>query len=201
MSNHEQAVTLDEIKTSNLLSSVLNNVAGETIYLGELITKFDRRSYGGIYLLLALLCLVPGISVFAGIVMIFPATQMVLGFSSPKFPTFIRDRQVSVHALQKWTAKSMPLMRRFEQIVKPRLIVLTSPLAQRLLGVLILVLALIVAIPFPFSNYPPAFAVMCFSLALLERDGLMIVIGGVISIAAIIFGYNVFYFLLSLLFA
>ena len=198
---HSTLHEYDDDRASTLLQDLFHSIDGDKIRLGELVVRFDRRSFGGLFLILALLCLIPGVSVAAGAIMLLPSAQLALGFSSPRFPKKIRDYQIPVIALQKWGDRVVPILFRLEEIIKPRFGHLTGSFSQRLLGLLIVVLSLVVAIPFPFSNYPPAFAVMCFSLGLLQRDGLMILIGIVISAFAIGFGYSVFYLLLDWLFA
>lgn len=179
-------------KTSELLSNTIDDLSGTHVELGELIYQFQRRSYGGVLLILALLAMVPGISVFAGAAMIVPAYQLMLGIPAPIFPQSIRKRQISIAALQKWGPKVIYWVAKLERLVKPRWPVLTNPFARRLLGLMIIVLALIVTIPFPFSNFPPSLAVVCFALGLLERDGVMISIGSAISVIACAIGYVVF---------
>lgn len=196
----EPKLVSDDVKTSDLLNVTLTTLANGSISFGDLIARLDRRSFSSVFLLLAMLCLLPGVSIVAGVVMIFPAVQMALGFRAPRFPRLIQEYQISVAPLQKWGLRTVPFIRALEQFIKPRVSVLSHSLTQRLLGAFILLLALVVAIPFPLSNYLPAIAVMCLSLGLLERDGLMILIGLMVGVAAIAFGVSVFYVLLAWLF-
>ena len=54
-----------------------------------------------------------------------------------------------------------------------------------LLGFVVVALALVIMLPLPFSNLPPAIALTCLSLGILERDGLLIGIGLVCAIIAL----------------
>lgn len=196
----DQALELNQIKTSDMLINTLSALPKGYIGLGDLFERFDRRSFSSTFLLLAVLCLLPGVSVLAGFAMIFPAVQMALGYNTLTFPKFIRERKIAVVSLQKWNSRVLPALIKIEQFVKPRFVFLSSELMQRLLGVLITVLAVIVAIPFPLSNFPPAIAVMFISLGLLADDGLMILLGILSSIAAVAIGFSMFYVILSWLF-
>ncbi len=185
------------IKTSALLNETLQSLEGTHVEVGHLMTQFQRRSYGGVLLILALLAMVPGISVFAGIAMIVPAFQLFMGLPAPVFPDFIQRRQVGITGLQKWGSTISRWIERLETLVVPRWPVFSNDFARRAIGLVILLLGLVVAIPFPFSNFPPALATICFALGLLERDGLMIMIAGVLSIIAFTIGFTVFYIALS----
>jgi len=185
------------IKTSALLAETLQNFDGTHVSVGDLMMQFQRRSYGGVLLILALLAMVPGISVFAGIAMVVPAFQLFMGLPAPVFPSFIQQRQIRVANLQKWGMTISRWVERLETLVVPRWPLLSNRLARRVIGLIILLLAVVVTIPFPFSNFPPALATVCFALGLLERDGLMLLIAAALSAIAFTIGFTVFYIVMN----
>lgn len=187
----------NRIKTSALLAETLQTLSGSHVAVGELMQQFQRRSFGGVLLILALLAMVPGISVFAGIAIIVPAMQLLLGLPSPMFPAFIQERQIGIAGLQKWGLKVSKGIEKLETLVVPRWSIMSSNVARRLIGLIIVLLGIVVAIPFPFSNFPPALATVCFALGLLERDGVMITIACALSIIAFTIGFAVFYIVLN----
>lgn len=182
-----------QLKTSELLYETINGLEGSSIEVGHLIQQFQRRSFGGVLLMLAILALVPGISIFAGMAMTVPAYQLLMGLPAPVFPSSIRKRHVSVSGLKRWGPKIISWVETLEKLVQFRWPVLTNVAARRIMGLTILLLAIVVTIPFPFSNFPPSVAIICFALGLLERDGLMVVIGSVIGIIAFTIGLTIFY--------
>jgi len=179
--------------TSELLTKTVNKLSGDYVEAGELVEEFQRRSYGGVLLVLALLAMVPGISVFAGAAMVVPAFQLFFGLPAPVFPKSISRRKVNVSALRRWSPKVIFWVAKLERLVKPRKPLLTTPIARRVIGLMIVALGIIITIPFPFSNFPPALAIIFFALGLLERDGIMVAIGSVISAVACAIGVVVFY--------
>jgi hypothetical protein len=182
-----------QLKTSELLNETINSLHGKNIEIGELISQFQRRSFGGVLLILAILAMVPGISIFAGIAMIVPAYQLLIGLSAPVFPSSVRKRKVSVNALKRWGPKVITWVILLEKLVRFRWPVLTNTPARRVMGLTIMLLAIIVTIPFPFSNFPPSVAIICFALGLLERDGLMVIIGSLVGVVAFAIGATLFY--------
>ena len=182
-------------KTSSLLKQTMLELAESkaSVSVDELLLRFQRRSYGGVLLLLAILCLIPGVSVFAGVMMIWPASQLFWGLPAPKFPRYIGARLVTVEHIERLLKRVIPWIELLEKIVKPRWPLVTSDLARKMIGLFIMFLAVIVAIPFPLSNFPPAVAVFCFALALLERDGLFVFAGIVVGAVASTIGVGLFY--------
>lgn len=196
-SDDQSSENASRIKTSTLLAETLQTLEGSHVSVGELMMQFQRRSFGGVLLILALLAMVPGISVFAGMAMMVPAFQLFMGLPAPVFPKVIQQRKVGVIGLQKWGMKVSYWVERLETLVVPRWQVLSNNVARRLIGLVVLLLGLVVAIPFPFSNFPPALATIGFALGLLERDGVMIIIASIISIIAFTIGFTVFYIALG----
>ena len=78
--------------------------------------------------------------------------------------------------------------------MRPRLTVLLSWTGERLIGIAILILALVLALPIPFANWLPACAIAIIALAIVEKDGVAVLAGlavGVLSLivaAAVVIG-------------
>jgi hypothetical protein len=73
----------------------------------------------------------------------------------------------------------MPAFRRLERFSRPRMAFLDTPIAMRLMGLVLLVLALGLLFAPPFvGQIPLGLAVCLVGLGLVERDGL-VVLGGV----------------------
>jgi hypothetical protein len=183
----------NEEQTSELLSRVLNELTGESIRVGSLLYKLRRRSFGGVFLLLATLSLIPGISLIAGLMMIVPAFQLIIGFRSPLLPKILRERRIKVAQIQKIGNKAVPWVQRAERYIKPRWSVLTSPTMLIITGGAIIVLALVITIPLPLCNLTPAIAVALLSFGLLERDGILIFIGLIMGVIAVTIGALITY--------
>jgi len=80
----------------------------------------------------------------------------------------------------------LPYLERLERVCKPRLPVVTEPFAKVLIGIVIFVLGFIMILPIPFlGNMPPGCAASVFAIGMPERDGLVVLIGTVVSAVAI----------------
>lgn len=79
------------------------------------------------------------------------------------------------------------LLRSVERLTRPRLAVLTGDFADGVIGVLCFLLAVMMALPIPIGDMLPGVTLIIFGLALSQRDGLAVLIGGVGTAAC--FGY------------
>jgi hypothetical protein len=77
---------------------------------------------------------------------------------------------------------------RIERIFKPRLPRLTGPAATRVIGVVCFLLSLIAAIPVPLLHIAPAAAIVLFGLALIYRDGALVIVAAVAAVASLALG-------------
>lgn len=175
-------------KTSVLLTQLVSELVGDRVTVDHVVRELHRRSFGGLFILLAAFGLLPGLSFFAGLAMLAPAVQMALGFRAPLLPGFIRRRELDVSKVSALVGRVTPWIERLERFVRPRWLWLTIVPVPNLIGVAVIGLALVIMLPLPFSNLPPAIAMFCLSIGLLERDGLMIAIGLLAGLLALVIG-------------
>ena len=62
---------------------------------------------------------------------------------------------------------------------------LLSWTGERLIGIGILVLALVLTLPIPFANWLPAFAIAIIGLAIVEKDGVAVLVGLAVGVASL----------------
>ena len=67
-----------------------------------------------------------------------------------------------------------PWLERAERLLRPRISVLARPPFEYVIGGICLFLSIILFLPIPMGNMPPAIAICLFSLAILERDGVWV---------------------------
>tara|TARA_R110001592_G_scaffold52649_9_gene161313 strand:+ start:20561 stop:21181 length:621 start_codon:yes stop_codon:yes gene_type:complete len=184
-------------KTSFLLSKITSGNQSQSIHLGYLIEQFKGRSFGGLLLILSILVLLPIVSFIAGIIILLVGLQMLLGLPMPILPKFIMQQQVDKRSFESFVDKVIPWLVRSEKYIRPRWFFFAHTIGQRLLGCLILLLALVSLMPLPFSNMPPSIALILISLGVLERDGVLITLGIFISSLAIFIGYLILLFVIN----
>ena len=170
---------------SRRLAQIVEETEAERLSFTELAAKLHSRAWGGLLFIFAainVLPLPPGTSVFFAIPLMIVSAQMVIGRSSPWFPARINRRGVRKTELEKLITKIHGVEARIERVLKPRIPSLTGPTATRLIGILCLFLSLLAAIPIPLFHIAPAAAILLFGLALIYRDGVVVIAAALASV-------------------
>lgn len=181
--------TAGPLPFSQLLTHVLEEHGGERLTLSELSARLRDRAWGGLLLIFAainLLPLPPGATTVTGLPLIVLTAQMVAGRARPWFPRKFDQRGVSKDHLHRIADKMRPWEERIERVLKPRMCMLTSHRAARVIGIICLALSVILWLPIPLGNHVPALAMTLFALALIYRDGVMAILAGIATVASFI---------------
>jgi hypothetical protein len=163
------------VPTSVMLAQLLKDLPQDQVSPAWLIGRLEKRSFGLVMLLLALVGLLPGVGIVIGILLAFPAVQMILGRETPNLPRFLGTRRIATRHLARLATRTIPLVRRMEALIRPRL---HTPFqaTKRFVGLIVLLLAATLIWPFPFSHIIPALVIMLISFAYLEEDGVLLCI-------------------------
>ena len=180
----------DSRKISEILADLSAHGEGDRIRLGDLLAALGERAFGVMMLVLALpnaigLGAIPGVSTVFGLPQVVLALQMIVGRERPWLPQQLLDRSIARSDFVSVVNKSTPYLQKFERLLRPRWMALTSYIAERLLGVGFLILATIVSLPIVFGNQPPAIAMALIALGMIERDGVIVVLGLVTGVVAV----------------
>lgn len=161
------------IPTSQILRALMTDAPGEWVTIAWLLDALRDRSFGLVLLLMGLLALVPGGSTIVGVLLIYPAIQMILARQSPSLPSFIARRHVSTARMASISQRAAAILEWIETFSRPRW---QTPFqaTKRLVGVVVLLLAPTLVWPFPFSQIIPALVIVLLSLAYLEEDGVLL---------------------------
>lgn len=184
------------IRTSEILAS-LKTTEGPGLTVGQIVAVLSDRAFALLVVLLGLpncLPMPPPIPLLCGLLLALVAVQIALGRPVPWLPVRLLDRRVPPRDLARAVDRAVPILRKLERWSRPRLTALDSAFAFRLIGLLLLALALGLLVAAPIvGQIPLGVAVSLVGLGLVERDGLVVLGGlGVGSIGlAINFGFIV----------
>jgi hypothetical protein len=174
-------------RTSTLL---LQAVRGESerISIGDILDALDARAFGLTTLIFSIPSIIPmppGVPTVVGIALLIVSVQMVLGRHELWLPGFLSKRSFPRPALVSAMEKFAPRLEAIERIASPRLLFLTGRVGTVLIGVVVLFMALVLILPLPpGGNFPPALACAVLGMGLAERDGVIVLVGLVASVAA-----------------
>ena len=161
----------------------------DRLAFSELARQLESRAWGGLLLIFAginVLPLPPGTSAFFALPIMIVSTQMIFARQSPWFPARLDRRGVTRSELARLVSKIEPIERRIDRIFKPRLARLTGSTATRVIGAVCLALALVAAIPVPLFHVSPAAAILLFGLALIYRDGVLVIVAAVAAVLSLV---------------
>lgn len=162
---------------------------GRTARLGDIIDRLDERAFGLLLLLLALPCCLPFVYVLPQIValpMLALCGQLAAGRTHPWLPGKLSRRDFSVNAFKNVVARSERYLGWIERFAKPRWGAVTGHLGARIVGGLLLIPTASILVPLPSTNTIPGIGVAIASLGLIERDGVLVVLGLLIGFAWVV---------------
>lgn len=165
----------------------------ERLPLAELLDSL-RQSAFGLALFIAVLPAflpVPGVAGgLSGPLVVLGGLQLLIGLEHPWLPGFITRRGPQRGRIRRFSQMIDASLQRLEKLVRPRLpIVLESRLCKAITGLLLVLLGVLLALPIPFTNYVFGILLMLFVLALLERDGALMLLAWLLGgIAIVTFG-------------
>ena len=172
------------------LSVVLAEIADhgeDRISVEELTHKFGGRAIGALLFGFGLACMLPlppGATTIFGFPLVLLAPQLIIGAGVPWLPAGVKHRTISTAHLKEGLPRFIRLLKRVEAVSKPRFVVLFGAVGERLIGVVCLALALVLILPIPGGNILPAMAVSALAFALIQRDGLIALVGYALAITS-----------------
>jgi hypothetical protein len=177
MSLADEAKPLLSRRPGRRLSEVLRDLQGDDgarISVGDIVSALRDRSFAPLMLIFAapnVFLFIPGSSVFTGLPLIVLAVQLILGRPNAWLPRFVADRSIERASFDRIVTVSVPNIERIERLAKPRWWPTSHLLAERVIGVATLILAVFLFLPIPFANGLPALSIIMLALGLSERDG------------------------------
>jgi hypothetical protein len=177
-------------RTSQLLRDFVVSHTEPRISLGALRDALDDRGFGVLLFIFALPNLVPVniplLSAVLGVPLVLLAAQLSYGRHKPWFPDWLTSQSFPREGFVAVVNHALPFLERVEKLLRPRLTVLLSRTDERLVGIAILILAVVLTLPIPFANWLPACGIAVFGLAIVEKDGAAVLVGLALGIASVI---------------
>jgi hypothetical protein len=128
----------------------------------------------------------PGSAAVIGLLYVLLSLQMLFGRDEPWLPARLSRYRLSARTITALRTRGVPFLRRIERFSRPRLLPFDDRITSRGVAVIVLLLGIVLVPPFPFLNTLPALAVLIMGIGLLNRDGLFIVIGGLLTAGVIL---------------
>jgi len=179
--------------TRQLLDDFALGDPDELLRLGDVLSGLGAAAFGMLLFLgvLPAFIPIPGVGgAIGGPLVILVGVQLLLGLGKLWLPGFVARRGPHRSALMTFRTLLSPWLQRLEKVVRPRMHgILDHVLARSFTGLQLVLLGLLLALPIPFTNYLFGILLLLYALALLERDGaLMLIAWASGGIAIVVFG-------------
>jgi hypothetical protein len=176
--------------TRALLTALAIGASTETLKLREILDGLGRSLFGMLLFIATLPAFLPlpGVAgALSGPLVVLVGAQLLIGMRRPWLPRFIAERGPTRGTMARFEQRIGPWLLRLERIVRPRLAALLDHRAATMFtGLLLVLLGVLLALPIPFTNYLFGTLLMLYALALLERDGALLLIAWIAGIVAIV---------------
>ena len=183
----------NEKTISDRLDQLAENATGGKVSLDWIMEQLHERAFGLFLLVLALPCCIPflyGIPQIVSLPLMFVSAQILMGRQTPWLPERLAARTVSAEGLENLADRAGPWLRRIEAFSRPRQAHWTRPPLDRIVGLALVLFSASILVPLPGTNTVPGIAVVLVAMGLLQRDGLLVILGmllGTVWIASLIF--------------
>lgn len=179
------------------MRAVLDNLCDgdpeDHLALHDLVGGLGRSSFGVLLFIATMPAFIPipGVAgALSGPLVVLIGLHLLILVRKPWLPGFIARRGPQRSTLIRFDRVGDRWLRGLEKLVRPRLTaVIDHPLATVFTGLQLVLLGILLALPIPFTNFLFGALLLLYALALLERDGALMLMSWIAGVAAIyVFG-------------
>lgn len=176
-----------------VLDTLCDGDPNDHLALSDLVGGLGRSTFGVLLFIATIPAFIPipGVAgALSGPLVVLTGMHLLMLLRKPWLPGFVARRGPQRSTLIRFDRVSDRWLRWLEKLVKPRLAaVIDHPLATIFSGLQLVLLGVLLALPIPFTNFLFGGLLLLYALALLERDGALMLIAWAAGIVAIyVFG-------------
>jgi hypothetical protein len=191
-----EALPPDSARLSAQLKAIAERCRTADVTVGELTQTLKGSPYLILMALLSLPFLTPipmmGLSTPIGFLFVLFGLRLTFG-QKPHVPRCLRTMRLPRNFFPALLKAASSFLRAIETFSRPRWgVFFRAGFLYHLYGLMILIMALLLLppLPIPYTNFFPALTLVLLSLALMERDGLLLLLGiGVFILTLVFFGF------------
>lgn len=161
----------------------------------ELVATFGERGFGALLLLLGLLSavigVIPGMTTVLGVPILIIGVQLLFRRDELWLPGWILRREIPRPAFSDAAHKVRSRLQWVERFSRPRLSFMSSDLSEALIGLMCVVWAAVLMLPLIGFNLVPSLIVAAFGFGLMQKDGVVMLVGWLGSVGMALFSWAV----------
>jgi hypothetical protein len=168
------------------LHAAIHRVEGPRVSLSQILDALGQRSFGILLLIVSVPAMlpVPGLVSLFGIVLLLLGVQMLLGFTQPWLPREVRHRPLPKAQLLKMLRHLQTPLQVLQPYIHRRLPGLVRKHGEKLAGLFIIVQAIFIIIPLPFTNEAPALCIALLAVGFIQQDGALALLAHLLALLA-----------------
>lgn len=192
---------MHERLSEKLAQMIEDNSSPDGVSLNDLLEKTDGRGFYLVVILLALPFIIPmaipGVSTVLGLSVSLLSFKLAFGVQ-PRLPNFMGNRRISPDFQRKVLKGSVKILRIVEKLARPRRTPwMTTRLARSFNALLMTLMGLLLALPFPpfppLTNALPCYCIILLAASMMEEDGVMIWFAYLLSLGTVVYlALNIF---------
>jgi hypothetical protein len=149
----------------------------------RLVAAMGLRAHGILLVLFALPDAIPlpipSVSAIIGIPLILIAGHLVIFGEGSGLPRRVLEAKIPTSALRFAARFGASILRFLEFFTRPRWYAVLE--RERVIGLVCLYLAILLLLPIPFINFPPAVCIVVIAMGMVQRDGILVTIGLILT--------------------
>ena len=182
---------------AGIISELPGRLGGSPVTLGKLLSVLGEKAIAVVLLVFSIPAIIPTPGIPAGMIfgtaLALLSLQLLSGADRFTLPARLARAKLPQALFERMAQSLGPRLSRLEALMKPRWHFLCGRQAMRPLGLVVLVMSVLIALPIPFGNVLPGISIFLVALGIAQRDGLAIGGGLVFALAAIVFSGFIFW--------
>jgi len=176
-----------------VLDTLCDGDPGDHLALRDLVGGLGRSTFGVLLFIATIPAFIPipGVAgALSGPLVVLVGLHLLILLRKPWLPDFVARRGPQRSTLIRFDRVGDRWLRWLEKLVRPRMTAMIDhPVATVFTGLQLVLLGILLALPIPFTNFMFAGLLLVYALALLERDGALMLLAWVAGVVAIyVFG-------------
>ena len=176
-------------RTSEILREIISDESQQVLTVEQIVEALGAIAFGTSLMVFSIPEVLPIPLPGMTTAMVIPtgiiSSQLIRGKREIRLPNALLKRSIPRKAFAAAVRAILPFLERAERGTRARWRWASNPAAKRFLGLFILIMAAVIALPIPFTNMPAAISVFIISLGMVERDGVLISLGILLGLASI----------------
>lgn len=133
---------------------------------------------------------IPGFSAIVGLIIGLLGLGLLLGREGIRLPRKVGSHQIHGKKITSLLQRTLPVVRWLEKVFRPNLQAIAQSPVRNILGTLFMVLAVLLSLPIPLTNFPISLTIGVLALGLTLRNATLTIIGCLLTACIIGLGVS-----------